>query len=169
MKRPFWATRGLRLARLFLICLIFVPVVLSAGQNPIGTVSYQDGKLSLAFDGTLTETALAAILEKTGHEIILPANVEARSVTVQTGPRSLDDALRRFLHALGLENFALVYQGNGESRQVIVLGPRAQYPAHGFSIPQYIPQTSEPVYVPPVDGSRSIPTTLSTQSASLDE
>lgn len=168
VKRVFRTRRRSQLAGFLLVYLIITPLDASAGQGHIGTVSYQDGKLALAFDRTPTETALAAIREKTGHEIILPANLEAKSVTIQTGPRPLDGALRHFLRAIGLDSFALVYQRNGESRQIIVLGPRTQNPAHIFSIPQYIPQTGEPVYIPPVDGSRYT-SMSSAQTVSSDE
>jgi hypothetical protein len=158
--RTFWS---------LVVFLLFAPPGASAGQDSTSAVSYHDGELALAFDGTPREAALAAIREKTGHEIILPATVAANSLTLQMGPRPLDAALRHFIRTLGLESFALVFDGNGPSRQVVVLDPRTQYPAHVYSMPQYIPSTSEPIYIPPVDGPRYSAQTSATQIVSSDE
>jgi len=154
---------------LLLICLSFAPPVASAGQGLTGAVDYHDGTLAFAFDHIPAVAALAAIRETTGYEIVLPANIELKPLTLHIGPRPLDVALRHFIRALGLESFALVYERSGPSRQVVVLGPRTQYPVQAFSVPQYIPSTSEPIYIPPADGARYNVHTSASHTVSSDE
>lgn len=154
---------------------------LAAEPAEAGRVSYQDGRLSVAFEETPVEVAFEAIRAATRIEVVFPAAVQGKTLTARVEGLGLEAALRRLLRALGLESFVLVYDGSGVIRRLIALepgtgrpppdpaGPRnlpldSRSPAPEtpvyippLSDPVYIPPTSEPVYIPPATPPQYIP------------
>lgn len=104
--------------------LAVLPAVTWAGDTAASTpwVRYEGGTLSLNFRQTPAKVAAERVQEATGIRLSLPPSAENKSVTLRVDRRPLVTALRQFLQALDLGSFALVYDGEGRAREIIVLG-----------------------------------------------
>jgi type II secretory pathway component GspD/PulD (secretin) len=147
-----------------------VPVaILGAALSTVAAagarVEVEDGRIGAIFEDASVPAALDAIRKASGLEIVLPASVMSKRLTVTVERLPPEQFLRRLLHALDLGGFALVYKDDGSVTRVIVVDrsstPPAQEAPAGPTVapteaptaaepaPVYVPPASPPVYVPP--------------------
>jgi hypothetical protein len=88
-------------------------------------VEYRGGEVSLSFDETPLNLALNVIRERTGVEFIIPTAPEEKLLNLRVERVALEPAVRSVISSLGFENFALIYDGNGQPSRVLVLRPQA--------------------------------------------
>ena len=126
-------------------------------------VAMQEGLITAYFEATPVPEALAAVQRATGVEIVVPASVRDKSLTLTIERASFEQLVRRVLDGLELGGFALVYEATGPAQRLIVVdrarggptnvesaAPVEPLPAAGAgSEPVYIPPATPPVYVPP--------------------
>jgi type II secretory pathway component GspD/PulD (secretin) len=126
-------------------------------------VDVTDGRIGAAFEDAAVPEALSAIRLATGFEIVVPAVAQSKRLTLTSEPLPPEQFLRRLLQALDLGGFALVYEGDGSARRVIVVDRSSappqeaparsaeptEAPAAAETGPVYIPPASPPVYIPP--------------------
>jgi hypothetical protein len=87
-------------------------------------VEYRGGEVSLSFEETPLNLALNVIRERTGVEFIIPTAPEEKLLNLRVERVALEPAVRSVIASLGFENFALIYDGNGQPSRVLVLRPQ---------------------------------------------
>jgi hypothetical protein len=126
-------------------------------------VAMQEGLITAYFEATPVPEALAAVQRATGVEIVVPASVRDKSLTLTIERASFEQLVRRVLDGLELGGFAVVYEATGPAQRLIVVdrargsptdvesaAPVEPLPTAGAgSEPVYIPPATPPVYVPP--------------------
>ena len=130
-----------------------------------GRVQVRDGLVSADFEGTPLPEALDLIQRETGVEIVVPASVRGKTLTLAVQQASFEQFVRRVLAALELGGFAVVYEASGAAQRVIVVD-RAQGGTIETEVPGTAPQpapvtpdSDEPVYIPPATPPVYIPPT----------
>ena len=144
-----------------------IMVGLAIGSTALGAgarVAMQDGVVTAQFEATPVPEALNAVKRATGVEIVLPASVLNKSLTLTVERVPFEQFVRQVLDRLELGGFALVYEATGAAQRVIVVdrarggpsnlgsaAPAAEpSPTTGAgSEPVYVPPATPPVYIPP--------------------
>ena len=85
-------------------------------------IDYRNGEISLAFERTPVRFALHAFQARTGFQIVVPSNVEAKTVSLRLDRQPLEPAVRSFISTIGYENFAMMYDESGRPNRAVVLG-----------------------------------------------
>ena len=75
----------------------------------------------MAFNQIPVEVALDAIRIRTGLQIVVPAAVENKVLSLQLNQVQLEPAIRSFISYIGFKNFALMYDKNGRPQRAVVL------------------------------------------------
>ena len=115
-----------------------------------------DGLVSATLEAVPVGEAVEALRRVAGVDIVLPASVQGKSVTLSVEQLPLERFLRRLLEVLGVGGYALVYEASGEMRRLIVVesGRSAPPPEPATGLGLAAP-TTEPV--PGAPGSASRP------------
>jgi hypothetical protein len=153
------------MVRLLAPALIVVGLLVGSVAAGSGArVAMHEGVVTAHFEATPVPEALDAVQRATGVEIVLPASVRDKSLTLAVERVPFEQFVRRVLDGLELGGFALVYEANGAAQRVIVVdrargGPTDAGPAASVvepgptagagSEPVYIPPAVPPAYVPP--------------------
>jgi hypothetical protein len=85
-------------------------------------VDYRNGEISIAFERTPVQFALHAFEARTGFQIVVPAPVEAKVVSLRLDRQPLEPAVRSLISTIGYKNFALMYDDSGRPHRAVVLG-----------------------------------------------
>jgi hypothetical protein len=147
-----------------ILIILALGSVVSAGE---ARVEVERGLVSASFDAVPVREALEAVRRGSGVEIVAPASVQDRTLTMTVEREPFEEFLRRLLHRLELGGFALVYESGGAAQRVIVVDrarggaaapePVPPHPAPTGSRPVYIPPATPPVYIPPATPPAYIP------------
>jgi hypothetical protein len=98
--------------------------LVAAGPGPVTAqprIQVTEGLVSATLDGVPAGEAVAALRRAVGVDVVLPASVQGKTVTLSAEQLPVERFVRRFLEALGLGGYALVYEGSGEIRRLIVV------------------------------------------------
>jgi hypothetical protein len=90
----------------------------TAGQPRIRVT---EGLVSATLESVPVGEAVAALRRTTGVDVVLPASVGGKTVTLSAEQLPMERFVRRLLEALGLTGYALVYEASGEMRRLIVV------------------------------------------------
>lgn len=85
-------------------------------------IDYRNGEISMAFNQIPIEVALDAIRMRTGVQIVVPAAVENKVLSLQLNRVPLEPAVRSLISNIGFRNFALMYDNDGRPQRAVVLG-----------------------------------------------
>jgi len=110
------AALGTAVAILALVTLTAAPRAL-AGE---ARIEVADGLVSARFDAVPVAEAIAAIHRAAGLEVVLPASVRDRTVSVTADRLPLEGFIRRLLEVLDVGGYALVYDADGQRRLIVV-------------------------------------------------
>jgi len=88
-------------------------------------VNVTNGTVSVAFDHTPVRFALAAFHAKTGLHIVVPPSTESQIVNLRLERQPLEPVLRSLISTIGYQNFALLYDEQGQPHSAVVLGAQA--------------------------------------------
>lgn len=88
-------------------------------------ISYENGSVSLEFEGTPIAFALSALHATTGFQIVMPTPSETKVVNLKLNQQPLEPAIRSLINSIGYQNFALMYDDKGRPSRAVVLGMRA--------------------------------------------
>lgn len=94
-----------------------------------------EGLVSAALESVPVGEAVGALRRATGVDVVLPASVEGKTVTLSAEQLPLERFVRRLLEALGLSGYALVYEASGEMRRLIVVESTRPAPTEPASAP----------------------------------
>lgn len=158
------------------IVSLLIVLTLAVGAAPAvpaaARVEVQGDLVSATFDDTPAPEALDAVRLATGVEVVVPASLGSKTVTLAVERLPFEQFVRRLLQGLGLGGFALIYESDGAARRLIVVDqPRGGAPAADSqpgpqagptsqpaeSGPVYIPPATPPVYIPPASPPVYIP------------
>jgi type II secretory pathway component GspD/PulD (secretin) len=89
-------------------------------------VDYRNGEISVAFERTPVQFALHAFKAKTGMEIVIPSNTDAKVVNLRLERQLLEPAVRSLISQIGYKNFALMYDETGRPNRAVVLGAQVE-------------------------------------------
>lgn len=105
-----------------------------AEDNPYEAwVDYRDGNVTIAFDQTPVQIALSAIHAKTGFQIEIPPAAESEVVNLKLTRLPLEPAVHQVISSIGFQNFAVLYDEDGQPKRAVVL--RARPPESSGVIP----------------------------------
>ena len=113
----YWR-RGAAVAGLAALGLVAAWPGPAAGQPRIQVTG---GLVSATLESVPVGEAVGALRRATGVDVVLPASVEGKTVTLSAEQLPLERFVRRLLEVLGLSGYALVYEATGEIRRLIVV------------------------------------------------
>jgi hypothetical protein len=118
--------RGAAVVGLAALGLVAAGPGAAAGQPRIQVT---EGLVSATLEGVPVGDAVAALRRVAGVDVVLPASVQGKSVTLSVAQLPLERFVRRLLEALGVGGYALVYEATGEMRRLIVVESSGAAPA----------------------------------------
>lgn len=134
--------RAPALAALAIVILAAAPPLVAAGEARIQVL---DGLVSARFDAVPVAEAVAAIRRAAGLEVVLPASVQGKTVTLAADQVPLERFIQRVLDLLDVGGYALVYEPGGQTRRLIVVeSARVMPPQAGETAPALAGRLAEP-------------------------
>lgn len=100
---------------------ILLATALSPALAAESSVRLHEGFVSATFEATPASEAFDSIQRATGVELVVPAFLERKTLTLTVEQLPLERFLQRVLNALDLGGFALVYGEGGAARQLIIV------------------------------------------------
>ena len=85
-------------------------------------IDYRNGEISVAFERTPVQFALQAFHARTGLQIVVPSNTEAKVVSLRLDRQPLEPAVRSLISTIGYRNYAVMYDESGRPHRAVVIG-----------------------------------------------
>ena len=104
-------------------------------------IDYRNGEISVAFERTPVQFALQAFHARTGLQIVVPSNTEAKVVSLRLDRQPLEPAVRSLISTIGYRNYAVMYDESGRPHRAVVISAQPVVDAAPV-------QNSEPAAVP---------------------
>jgi hypothetical protein len=92
-------------------------------------IQVTQGLVSASLEGVPVGEAVGALRRVAGVDVVLPASVQDRTVTLSLEQVPLERFVRRLLEVLGVGGYALVYEASGQMRRLIVVESGRSGPA----------------------------------------